>query len=129
MEKLRERPHSMTYLARIIGQDPETVDLTPLVEEGILLRIGVTPTDLLHVQGRYNRWNRDLSNAGVEILARRQEISAAKFLKIRWRGMIESRNWRRHVYRRQRHFDLAEEDRDGGCSPSPGSGHDLHVGK
>ena len=80
MEKLKERPHSMTYLARIIGQDPETIDLTPLVEEGVLLRIGVTPTDILHVQGRYNRWNRDLSNAGVEILARRQEISTIKFL-------------------------------------------------
>lgn len=80
IEKLKERPHSMTYLARIIGQDPETIDLTPLVEEGVLLRIGVTPTDILHVQGRYNRWNRDLSHAGVEILARRQEISTVKFL-------------------------------------------------
>lgn len=80
IEKLKERPHSMTYLARIIGQDPETIDLTPLVEEGVLMRIGVTPTDILHAQGRYNRWNRDLSHAGVEILARRQEISTAKFL-------------------------------------------------
>lgn len=80
IEKLKERPHSMTYLARIIGQDPETIDLTPLVEEGVLMRIGVTPTDILHAQGRYNRWNRDLSHAGVEILARRQEISTVKFL-------------------------------------------------
>ncbi len=109
--KLKERPHSMTYLARIIGQDPETIDLTPLVEEGVLLRIGVTPTDILHVQGRYNRWNRDLSNAGVEILARRQEISTVKFLD-RVERMIKVKLASACV-QAAANFDLAEENRGG----------------
>lgn len=82
LEKLQGGPHSLTYLARAIGEDPETIDLTPLVESGILARISVTPTDILHVQGRYNQWNRDLSQAGVEILARRKEMPVGKFVKM-----------------------------------------------
>ena len=67
IEKLKERPHSITYLAKIIGKDPETVDLTPLVEEGVSCEDdGVTPTDVLHVQGRYNAWNRQVAYAGIE---------------------------------------------------------------
>lgn len=82
LEKLQGGPHSLTYLARAIGEDPETIDLTPLVESGILARISVTPTDILHVQGKYNQWNRDLSQAGVEILARRKEMPVGKFVKM-----------------------------------------------
>ncbi len=111
IEKLKERPHSMTYLARIIGKDPETVDLSPLVEEGILLRIGVTPTDILHVQGRYNRWNRDLSQAGVGILAHRQEISTVKFLD-RVERMIKVKLASACV-QAAANFDLAEENKAG----------------
>ncbi|MDO4545224.1 MAG: hydantoinase/oxoprolinase family protein [Bacillota bacterium] len=82
IEKLEERPHSMSYLARSIGKDPETVDLTPLVEAGVLARISVTPTDILHFRGRYNRWNRELAQAGIEILARRKEMSASRFAEM-----------------------------------------------
>ncbi len=81
VEKLQSGPHSLTYLAKTIGEDPETIDLTPLVEAGVLGRISVTPTDLLHVQGKYNRWNRDLSQAGIEILARRKEMTVSRFVE------------------------------------------------
>ena len=80
VERLQDGPHSLTYLARAVGADPETVDMTYLVESGTVARISVTPTDILHVRGRYNRWNRQLSQAGVEILARRKEMSTVKFV-------------------------------------------------
>lgn len=82
VEALKERPHSLSYLANLVGEDPENLDLTPLVESGILARVSVTPTDLLHVQGKYNRWNRDLSQAGIEILARRKEMPVSKFVQM-----------------------------------------------
>lgn len=81
IEKLKDRPHSVTYIGNIIGRDPETIDLTPLVEEGVLARIGVTPTDILHVQGKYDQWNRNLSHAGVNILAKRYETSPSTFVE------------------------------------------------
>lgn len=80
LDKLRERPHSITYIGGIIGKDPETIDLTPLVEEGVIARIGLTPTDILHVQGKYNAWNKDMSYAGVKILAKRYEVSESTFV-------------------------------------------------
>ncbi|MFQ8601632.1 MAG: glutamate mutase L [Anaerovoracaceae bacterium] len=80
IEKLKEKPHSVTFLGRVIGRDPETIDLTPLVEEGVIARIGVTPTDILHAQGKYNQWNRDLSHAGINILAKRYEVSEDSFI-------------------------------------------------
>ena len=79
IDRLLDGPHSLTYLAKVIGRDPETVDLTRLVRAGVLERISVTPTDILHVNNRYSRWNRELSQAGIDILARRKEISSAGF--------------------------------------------------
>lgn len=80
--KLQDEPHSLTYLAKAIGEDPETVDLSHMVTAGLLARISVTPTDILHFQGRYNEWNRDLAKAGIDILARRKEISSASFAEM-----------------------------------------------
>lgn len=79
-DMLREGPHSLTYLAGQLGVDAETLDLTPLVESGVLSRISVTPTDLLHAQGTYTRWNRDAALAGIRILAKRKEMPISKFL-------------------------------------------------
>lgn len=79
-DMLRERPHSLTYLAGQLGVDAETLELTPLVESGVLSRISVTPTDLLHAQGTYTRWNRDAALAGIRILAKRKEMPISKFL-------------------------------------------------
>ena len=86
-ERLQDGPHSLTYLAKAIGKDPETVDLTPLVEAGVLARISLTPTDILHVRGKYSRWNRDMSQAGVDILARRKEISSFRFVEMAERAI------------------------------------------
>lgn len=80
IERLQDGPHSLTYLAKAAGKAPETIDLTPLVESGILARISVTPTDILHVRGKYLNWDRNLAQAGVEILSKRKEISVSKFL-------------------------------------------------
>ncbi len=81
VQRLSNGPHSITKLAESIGLDPEVVDLTNLVEEGYLVRISVTPTDILHVQGKYNQWNTDIARAGAEILAKRMEVPLNIFLK------------------------------------------------
>lgn len=65
---------------RAVGVDAETLELTPLVESGVLSRVSVTPTDLLHARGTYTRWNRDAALAGIRILAKRKEMPVSKFL-------------------------------------------------
>ncbi len=86
---LQDGPHSLTYLAKAVGKAPETIDLTCLVESGILARISVTPTDILHVRGKYLEWDRNLAQAGVEILSKRKEISVSRFLDIAERMIHE----------------------------------------
>ena len=81
IERLSDGPHSITKLAEAMGVDPEVVDLTKLVDEGYLARIAVTPTDILHAQGKYNQWNTEIAQAGVEILAKRMELPVPVFLK------------------------------------------------
>lgn len=79
LDILKERPHSLTYLAGALGVDAETIDMTGLVKSGTVARASVTPTDILHVKGKYDRWNRNMSWAGIEILARRKGITVSKF--------------------------------------------------
>lgn len=80
LEKLKERPHSISYLASTAGRDPEVVDLSRLLAAGVIGRITLTPTDLLHITGEYAPWNRDLPASGLGVLAARLDISPAEFL-------------------------------------------------
>ncbi|MDY7078956.1 MAG: hydantoinase/oxoprolinase family protein [Chloroflexota bacterium] len=45
----------------------------------LVLRAGFTPTDALHVLGRFEQWNSEASRIGAELLAERAGISAAAF--------------------------------------------------
>ena len=62
MEKLKERPHSMTYLARIIGQDPETIDLTWTAATGA----PVGPFRILDIVGLNTAYNIVMMNPAVQ---------------------------------------------------------------
>jgi len=81
VNKLEEGPHSLTWLAAAIGENPEFINLSELVETGYAARIGVTPTDVLHVQGIYNEWNQETARSGMEILAKRLELSFPAFVE------------------------------------------------
>lgn len=85
VEKLKEGPHSISYVAGAVGDAPEMTDLTHLVQAGIIGRASLTPTDILHIKGKYTQWNRDLSLAGAKILAQRKEMNVNKFV-----DMVES---------------------------------------
>lgn len=80
-ETVMDRPHSITYIASAIGLDPEVLDLTHLVRKGVLARVSLTPTDLLHFNGSYSRWNSKMSAAGVGLLAERLDITPQRFVE------------------------------------------------
>lgn len=82
VSRLKERPHSISYLAELIGKDPEVIALDRLVEQGIIGRAGFTPTDILHIKGEYVEGNINMSQKACDILAKRLGISAAKFISL-----------------------------------------------
>lgn len=79
---LQEGPHSLFYLAEKTGRDPDLLGLQELIDHELISRISVTPTDILHAQGRYLQWDRNSSIAGVEVLSERMGIPAGEFLEL-----------------------------------------------
>ncbi|SPF43042.1 N-methylhydantoinase A/acetone carboxylase, beta subunit [Syntrophobacter sp. SbD1] len=64
-------------IAQEIGQ---LVSLDRLVALGLLAEVSFTPTDLLHVRGTLDLWDKDASNIGADILAQRMGMDRGKFL-------------------------------------------------
>jgi N-methylhydantoinase A/oxoprolinase/acetone carboxylase beta subunit len=69
-----ERPRSLDELAQRIGvPHPGALPLERLESQFALQRCGLTPTDLLHVTGRFTQWDAEASRRMVMLFA---EISA-----------------------------------------------------
>ncbi|MEK4535434.1 hydantoinase/oxoprolinase family protein [Peribacillus sp. FSL K6-1552] len=77
---LEERPHSLLYIAHKLDKNPDHLELQPLVDTGVIARISLTPTDILHAEGRYNKWDKRIAEIGVNIFAERLNQSIRKFL-------------------------------------------------
>ena len=82
VEILQDKPHSLYYLTKYLQTDPNLLDLQRLVNLGVIARISVTPTDILHANGTYIKWNREAAEKGVDILANRSGNSRAEFLEL-----------------------------------------------
>ena len=55
---LQRRPHSLPELAERTGAlHPGLLPLDRLEQDNVVQRCGLTPTDLLHFNGQFNRWN------------------------------------------------------------------------
>lgn len=67
---LYSNPMSLEMLGKELGTIVLNSQIERMVREGILIRCGVTPTDVMHIQGDFDKYNREASEYGVNILAR-----------------------------------------------------------
>ncbi|MFY9139542.1 MAG: hydantoinase/oxoprolinase family protein [Thermacetogeniaceae bacterium] len=88
VQLLKEQPHTLQFLADKMGTKTFFLDLSRLVEMGILNKASVTPTDILHANGRYTRWNREASILGVKMLAHKMGKSYQEFLDLAMEAII-----------------------------------------
>jgi N-methylhydantoinase A/oxoprolinase/acetone carboxylase beta subunit len=59
---LRSGPQRMRKLIEEVGvKSPLLLDVDELVNQGIIERAGLTPTDLLHVTGEFSPWNAEIA--------------------------------------------------------------------
>ena len=70
LDILKEGPHSLCYLARLMEKDPNFLPANNLEQMGVIARISLTPTDILHILGYFNQWDTEAAVLGVEILAK-----------------------------------------------------------
>lgn len=82
IEILQNGPRSLYYLATRLSIDPNLFNFQHLVNLGVVARVSVTPTDILHAQGTYTQWNGEAARTGVEILARRMGITGEEFIGV-----------------------------------------------
>lgn len=82
VELLQEGPHSLLSIAFRLGLDPNLLNLQSLINSGLLAKVSMTPTDILHAQNSYQKWNRDASILGAKILAFRMGVAYEEFLEL-----------------------------------------------
>lgn len=81
LELLKERPHTLFHLGRKLQKNPEVIPWKRLVNVGSLHRASLTPTDLLHVSGEFDQWNKEAAEIGMNIMARRMSEDGQAFIK------------------------------------------------
>lgn len=82
LDLLKDGPHSILYLSKKIGTDPNFLPVERLENLGAIARISVTPTDILHVAKDYNLWSKEGASLGVQLLADQMGMSEKEFAKM-----------------------------------------------
>ncbi len=77
LSEVAEKPLSLFQLARITDQMPSEIlrRISYLERRSLIQKAGITPTDLLHITGIFQAWDRDAAERGVHILCERSKMS------------------------------------------------------
>ena len=81
LELLKKEPMSIYEIADKLSTHPLSLNLRKMEELGMIQRIGLTPTDILHAEGSYVEYDADASKIAVEIQSGILEISQDDFIK------------------------------------------------
>lgn len=73
---LSDGPLIFTKAAAAIHKDTYNFSMKRLEQEGIVMRSGLTPTDIMHIRKDYTPFDRKASVLGAEFIARSVEITA-----------------------------------------------------
>ena len=76
---MRDKPHSIFYIANVLALDVNLLDFERLVATGVLGQISVTPTDILHARGVYTQWSTSAAKLAVSLLAGRFDMELEAF--------------------------------------------------
>jgi N-methylhydantoinase A/oxoprolinase/acetone carboxylase beta subunit len=81
LDLIREEPHSLYHVAGELGKEADILPWDHLVNVGSIHRSSLTPTDILHVQDDFARWDEEAARLGTEIMARRYNSELKAFIK------------------------------------------------
>jgi N-methylhydantoinase A/oxoprolinase/acetone carboxylase beta subunit len=81
IEILRYEPHTLDYLKNHISINKLRHLLDGLVHDGVIMRISLTPTDILHVTGDYRCWDPEIAEIAVKIVADKFGVDRNAFIR------------------------------------------------
>lgn len=77
---LRDGPKSMEQLSIRLKIPISELDIRNLMERDIIMKSGLTPTDIMHVKGDFDEFNIEAARICTEIMAKRLNLSGVKEL-------------------------------------------------
>lgn len=89
LELVAQEPRSLYELAELLNIHPLSLNLRRMEALGMVLRIGLTPTDMLHAEGSYVEYDAEASRLAVEIQAANAEMEATDLVTTAKRMVIE----------------------------------------
>jgi N-methylhydantoinase A/oxoprolinase/acetone carboxylase beta subunit len=83
LSEVTENPLSLFQLARVTGADPGEIrkSLSLLERFGLVQQSGVTPTDILHVTGVFQAWDREAAGRGAQLLCEQSSIGLSSLVQ------------------------------------------------
>ncbi|HSV42101.1 MAG TPA: hydantoinase/oxoprolinase family protein, partial [Methanomassiliicoccales archaeon] len=81
VDLVKQEPRTIYEVSEITGVHPFSFNVRRLEEIGIILRIGLTPTDILHADSTYIEYDKRASDLAVAIQADIMEMTPEKFCK------------------------------------------------
>lgn len=83
LRELTEKPLSLFQLVRATEQMPSEIlrRISYLERRSLIQKSGITPTDILHITGMFQAWDRDAADRGVRILCDRSKMSLATLVQ------------------------------------------------
>lgn len=80
LQMLADGPMRLSDAASAMGIPPHAISAALLESRGYITRIGVTPTDLLHAEGSYSRYDTEASELAAAYLARKCGMDTEGFI-------------------------------------------------
>ncbi len=88
LKLLETGAHSIFYLAKKLNLDLYTIGISRLINLGIIVRAGITPTDILHAMDIYVPWDRQSALIGTRLLSEKISIKYEDFLDMAFQEII-----------------------------------------
>ncbi|MCU0861487.1 MAG: hydantoinase/oxoprolinase family protein [Methanomassiliicoccales archaeon] len=79
VELVRQEPRTVNEVSELTGIHPYSFNVRRLEELGLVQRIGLTPTDILHTMGTYMEYDPEPSRIGVEVQSKLLEMDEQRF--------------------------------------------------
>ncbi len=75
-----DRPYTLKEAGEVLDLHPFSFNVARMESRGYIQRIGMTPTDLLHADGTYRRYDAEASMNGVRYMAGMAGITGEEFI-------------------------------------------------
>ena len=82
LELIKDEPKSLEEAGEILGVLPYAFNASRLEKLGLVTRIGVTPSDILHAEGSYEEYDAEASRHAVGFLAKKCGIPVDEYIEL-----------------------------------------------